>query len=202
MGCLGGAGHDAINMILKNLNSLIRRYPVAVVLNFTGLVAAFVAFALIFLQADYELGNRSSLASAMPEGFRFAGVVSFSGAIFSRKGKCEWTVQPPAPTLFLHGTSDELVTYKQIRFFKLGFFGTDPLVERFEKFDYPYMCLRFDSRFHEVASFMNTCYDQTLWFINKFVFEKKNWQIDASVSDPEMDIAKPWSFTAKDLYGK
>ena len=42
-------------MIFKNLKSLIRRYPVAVVLNFTGLVAAFVAFALIFLQADYEL---------------------------------------------------------------------------------------------------------------------------------------------------
>ncbi len=42
-------------MILRNLKSLIRRYPVAVVLNFTGLVAAFVAFALIFLQADYEL---------------------------------------------------------------------------------------------------------------------------------------------------
>ena len=166
------------------------------------ILAGSSAGAITVLQADYELGNRSSLASAMPEGFRFAGVVSFSGAIFSRKGKCEWTVQPPAPTLFLHGTSDELVTYKQIRFFKLGFFGTDPLVERFEKFDYPYMCLRFDSRFHEVASFMNTCYDQTLWFINKFVFEKKNWQIDATVSDPEMDIAKPWSFTAKDLYGK
>ena len=42
-------------MLLRNLKSLIRRYPVAVVLNFTGLVAAFVAFALIFLQADYEL---------------------------------------------------------------------------------------------------------------------------------------------------
>ena len=42
-------------MILKNLKSLIRRYPAAVILNFTGLVAAFVAFALIFLQADYEL---------------------------------------------------------------------------------------------------------------------------------------------------
>ena len=27
----------------------------AVILNFTGLVAALVAFALIFLQADYEL---------------------------------------------------------------------------------------------------------------------------------------------------
>lgn len=42
-------------MILRNSKSLIRRYPVAVVLNFTGLVAALLAFALIFLQADYEL---------------------------------------------------------------------------------------------------------------------------------------------------
>ena len=42
-------------MILRNLKSLIRRYTVAVVLNFTGLVAALLAFALIFLQADYEL---------------------------------------------------------------------------------------------------------------------------------------------------
>ena len=42
-------------MIFRNLKSLIRRYPVAVVLNFTGLVAALLAFALIFLQADYEL---------------------------------------------------------------------------------------------------------------------------------------------------
>ena len=42
-------------MILRNLKSLIRRYPVAVVLNFAGLVAALLAFALIFLQADYEL---------------------------------------------------------------------------------------------------------------------------------------------------
>ena len=30
-------------MILRNLKSLIRRYPVAVVLNFTGLVAALPA---------------------------------------------------------------------------------------------------------------------------------------------------------------
>ena len=42
-------------MIVKNFKSLIRRYPVAVALNFTGLVCAFVAFSLIFLQVDYEL---------------------------------------------------------------------------------------------------------------------------------------------------
>lgn len=41
-------------MILRNPKILIRRYPVAVVLNFTGLVAALLAFALLFLQADYD----------------------------------------------------------------------------------------------------------------------------------------------------
>ena len=74
-------------MILRNLKSLIRRYPVAVVLNFTGLVAALLAFALIFLQADYEMsfdkchptadrvfrvdkkGDESLFRSILPRGF-------------------------------------------------------------------------------------------------------------------------------------
>ena len=53
-------------MILRNLKSLIRRYPVAVVLNFTGLVAAMLAFALIFLQADYELSFDSRWSRVIP----------------------------------------------------------------------------------------------------------------------------------------
>lgn len=40
---------------VMRLKSLVRRYPVAVALNFMGLVSAFLAFALIFLQVDYEL---------------------------------------------------------------------------------------------------------------------------------------------------
>ena len=42
-------------MIFRNLSTLIRRYPVTVLLNFVGLVAAYTAFSLIFLQTDYEL---------------------------------------------------------------------------------------------------------------------------------------------------
>ena len=164
------------------------------------ILAGSSAGAITVLQADYELGNRTSLAAAMPEGFRFAGVISFSGAIFSRQGKCKWTVQPPAPTLFFHGTSDELVTYNKIQVFNMGFFGTNQLVGRFEKFDYPYMCIRFENRYHEVAAFMNACFNQTVGFIEQFVFKKKNWQVDISVTDPDFDIAKPWAFTPKDLY--
>ena len=74
-------------MIVKNLKNLIRRYPVAVTLNFTGLLCAFVAFSLIFLQADYELsfdrchptadrvfradkaGDESMFRNILPRGF-------------------------------------------------------------------------------------------------------------------------------------
>ena len=203
---MAGNLEEAIKMATEDLFSAVdylRTYSSELCIDPEKIIlAGSSAGAITVLQADYELGNRTSLAAAMPEGFRFAGVISFSGAVFSRKGKCEWTVQPPAPTLFLHGTSDELVTYNKIKFFNMGFFGTNSLVERFEKFDYPYMCLRFDSRYHEVAAFMLTCFDQAQWFIDKYVFQKKNWQIDATVSDPEMDIAKPWTFTAKDIYGK
>lgn len=166
------------------------------------IIAGSSAGAMTVLQADYELGNRTALASVMPEGFRFAGVISFSGAIFSHKGKCKWTAQSPAPTLFFHGTSDELVTYNKIQFFNYGLFGTNAIVERFEKYDYPYMCIRFDNRYHEVAMFMNPCFNQTIGFIDQFVKGGKNWQLDIKVTDPDMDIAQPWPFTPKDLYGK
>lgn len=158
------------------------------------------AGAITSLQADYELGNRTDMAAAMPEGFRFAGVVAFSGAIFSHHGKPKWKVQDPAPTLFFHGTSDELVTYNKIQLGKMGFFGANSLVDRFEKFDYPYMCIRFDNRYHEVAAFMNTCFPQVVGFIEQYVFQKKNWQVDIKVTDPDMDIAKPWPFNPKDIY--
>ena len=36
-----------VTMILRNLKILIRRYPVAVVLNFTGLVAALCALVVL-----------------------------------------------------------------------------------------------------------------------------------------------------------
>lgn len=160
------------------------------------------AGAITVLQADYELCNRTPLTAEMPEDFRFAGVVSLSGAVFSREGKCDYRVHDPAPTMFLHGTKDRLVTYKQIRFFRLGFFGTDKMVDRFEHFDYPYFCLRFNGRAHEVATFASVCYDQILWFIDRYVNQGKKWQVDASLSELELDPKSVWDFDVKALYGK
>ena len=109
------------------------------------------AGAIIAMQAEYELCNKTSWTAVLPEGFRYAGVMSFAGAILSREGKVDYRKYSPAPTLMLHGTADELVPYKQIAVFNLGFFGGGKIVERFQKFGYNFNMYHFIDYGHEVA---------------------------------------------------
>ena len=116
----------ATNFIIENADQL-GVDPSAIVISGSS------AGAISVMQAEYEIANRTSWASVLPQGFNYAGVMSFSGAILSRKGKVKYQTAP-CPTLMLHGTADKLVPYKQIAFFNLGFFGGGKLVKRFQKF--------------------------------------------------------------------
>ena len=159
------------------------------------------AGAITSLQCDYERCNRSELASRyLPEGFRYAGIIAFSGAIFARKG-LEYRHDMPAPTLFLHGTADKLVPYKQIKFFKIGFFGADALVKRFEKFGYPYYARRFEGYGHSVAAGGPVTVDDLVWFCHHYVLKKERLQVDGFYRNldprtmPAFDM-----YTPDDLY--
>jgi len=145
------------------------------------------AGAVTVLQTDYELCNRTSLSAAMPDDFRFAGVISYAGAIFSREGKCDYKVHEPAPTFFLHGTADNLVVYDKIQVFRTGFFGSASLVKRFEKGGWPYLIARFEDNYHEVAAFNLTMFDETLWFIDNYVNKKMKWQMDLMWDRPKAE---------------
>lgn len=158
------------------------------------------AGAISVMQAEYEICNRTSWASVLPQDFNYAGVMSFSGAILSRKGKVKYESRP-APTLMLHGTSDELVPYRQIKVFNLGFFGGGKLVERFKKFGLDYNMYHFMGYGHEVAVSMETTMDIQRDFLEKNVMQKKKRIVEAWISDP--DVYKgggPQS--RKELYGK
>ena len=141
------------------------------------------AGAISVMQAEYELCNRTSWAEVLPKDFRYAGVMSFSGAILSRKGEVKYA-SAPAPTLMLHGTADNLVNYKQIKFFNLGFFGGGKLVKRFEKFGYNYNMYHFVGYGHEIAGSMDTTFDLQLDFLQTTVIEGKRRIIEAWVDDP------------------
>ena len=158
------------------------------------------AGAITVMQAEYELANRTSWAAALPEGFNYAGVMSFSGAILSREGKVDYKTSP-CPTLMLHGTADELVPYKQIAVLNLGFFGGGKLVERFKKYDLNYNMYHFIDYGHEIAGSMSTTLDLQIKFLENNVMQGKKRIIEAWISDP--DVYKgtgPQS--RKELYGK
>lgn len=157
------------------------------------------AGAISVMQAEYEIANKTSWASVLPEGFNYAGVMSFSGAILSREGKVGYKTVP-CPTLMFHGTSDELVPYKQIKVFNLGFFGGGKLVERFKKFGLNYNMYHFVDYGHEIAMSMATTFDLQTKFIENNVMQKKMRIVEAWISDPDI-----WKGSGpqsrKELYG-
>ena len=142
------------------------------------------AGAIASLQCDFERCNASELAVRyLPAGFRYAGVIAFSGAIFSRHG-LEYPHDIPAPTLLLHGTADNLVTYKQIKLFNIGFYGSDRIARQFQSRHYAHQIIRFTDEGHAVAARYFTHFDEILLFIERFVIQGKHYEIDETFSDP------------------
>lgn len=156
------------------------------------------AGAITVLQADYELCNRTEYAASLPENFRYAGVMSFSGGILSRKGKLKYASEP-APTLLLHGTGDRLVNYGQVRFFNIGFFGSDRIARRFKKFGYPYSIYRYLDCGHEIATIMDDSTEYQFRFMEEAVMGGDRTVVDMKIDDP--GIAKVGSQSRRELYG-
>lgn len=158
------------------------------------------AGAICAMQAEYEISNETEWTKDLPEGFNYAGVMSFAGAILSREGKVDYK-NSPSPTLMLHGTADQLVPYQQIAFLNLGFFGGGALVKRFEKFGYNYNMYHFTDYGHEVAGSMSTTVDLQTKFLECNVIRKQERIIEARISDPNVYKGHgPQS--RKELYGK
>ncbi len=157
------------------------------------------AGAISVMQAEYEIANATQWASVLPAGFNYAGVMSFSGAILSREGKVDFK-KSPCPTLMLHGTSDELVPYAQIKVFNLGFFGGGKLVERFKKYGLNYNMYHFTDYGHEIAGSMDTTLDLQLKFLETNVMQKKMRIVEAWISDPDV-FKGSGPQSRKELYG-
>ena len=183
---------SATNFILDNADQL-EVNPSNIVISGSS------AGAISVMQAEYEIANATQWASVLPAGFNYAGVMSFSGAILSREGKVDFK-KSPCPTLMLHGTSDELVPYDQIKVFNLGFFGGGKLVERFKKYGLNYNMYHFTDYGHEIAGSMDTTLDLQLKFLETNVMQKKMRIVEAWISDPDV-FKGSGPQSRKELYG-
>ncbi|MCM1035685.1 MAG: alpha/beta hydrolase fold domain-containing protein [Paludibacter sp.] len=158
------------------------------------------AGAILALQTDYAHANRLVMAERLPDDFRFAAVVAYSGAIFSREGKVKYKYHSPAPTMFIHGTADKIVTYNQIAVGKTGLFGAKPLVKQFDKYNYPYYVLRYRDLGHEVSEFGIRTIQQLNLFVDNWVRLQRPLFVDTTLRDANTPPTAYSAKTAGQLY--
>ena len=157
------------------------------------------AGAMTSMQAEWEICNGGPHADVLPEGFNYAGVMSFAGAIFSDQGALRFA-SDPCPTMLLHGTADVTVPYTGKRFFKLNFSGSSNIAKVLADGGYSYRMYRFDGNAHEVAAAQIQRIDDEENFLIHSVMMGEHEAIDETVSDPAV-VAEEWSnISYRNLY--
>ena len=81
------------------------------------------AGAITALTGEYGICNGRPQTRRLPEGFDYAGVIAFAGAIFETCDELNWA-RNPAPILLFHGDADRNVPYDVVRYGGNGFFGS------------------------------------------------------------------------------
>ena len=161
-------------------------------------IAGSSAGAMISLSCELEACNRTVRAEILPEGFHFAGVMSFAGAIMSDSGKPKYK-RTPCPQLLIHGTRDGAVAYGKMGFGRWGMFGSSYLVEEvLQPNGYTYQFYRYVDHSHDMAANMLANWPEEKRFLEVSVMGKKPLVIDSTVDDPTMPVWQ--SVTLDDIY--
>jgi predicted esterase len=156
------------------------------------------AGAITVAQLDYCRANGLPQASVLPEGWKPAAVVPYSGAVMS-KGKPKYKT-PPAPTMFMHGTKDKIVAYKRFpAVWSHALYGPATLYKCFKKEGFPVWMVRFEGVGHEVASFLPGSVDLFCGFVEQ-VFDGRRTFMDATMRDEKLVPTKWTKMTVIDLY--
>ena len=168
--------YDATNYLLKNAQELnIDTSQIIISGSSAGAIAV--------LQADYEKRNGFESTNTLPAPFQYAGVIAFSGSIFSHEGAPSYPIAP-APTMLFHGSADNLVPYNNTRFFHIGMFGSNTLAKEFRKNEYPYLFYSMEGEGHDVSEYPMTDFlPEIEQFITDYVFNKKQLLIDINYRD-------------------
>ena len=148
------------------------------------------AGAITVLQAEYYRCNSHSLAARLPEGFRYAGVISFAGAI-SDKQKLHWQTLP-CPVMLFHGNADGIVPFRKAHLPILGgLWGSETIARSLESLDSPCHFYEIDNAGHEIASLPMTrnLYDIAA-FLSRQVIDGKPLSVHTLETVPGAPAAK------------
>lgn len=195
---------NAINMAVEDLydatNWVIAKADSINIDTSKIILSGSSAGAITVLESDFLKNNNKSISNNLPAGFKYAGVISFSGAVLSYDGKLKYATAP-APTLLFHGTEDKIVPYTKVRLFNKGFYGSSYIAKTFKKEGYYYCVVRDVGMGHEVSVLpMYRQLPLVLDFLNNYVLLKKPYQADMSFKNFEQQPT--FTLSAKELFNK
>ncbi len=148
------------------------------------------AGAITVLMGEYGLCNGSPLAAVLPEGFDYAGIVSFAGAIFDRTDDLHWARQP-APMQLFHGDADRNVPYGAVRYEGVGFFGSEYIARQLQENSVPHWFYAEADADHALAvSPMNGLRCEIDEFLDRLVLGREPLMIDTRVRSTERPAAE------------
>jgi hypothetical protein len=137
--------------------------------------------AITVLQGEYEACNHSPLAQHLPQGFKYAGVISFAGSIFTTNNELAWAEQP-APIQLFHGNVDQEVPYGALKFGTIGMYGSQPIAEKLSEIKSPYYFYSVENAGHRMStSPMTHNWAEISTFLEKFVAKKEKLIINTQV---------------------
>lgn len=155
------------------------------------------AGAITAITAEWQRCNGAAIASVLPEDFRYAGVVSCAGAIFSVNGSPKFK-STPAPILLFHGTSDSNVPYNKASVMGIGFYGSKYIARQLDKLDSPYWFYSAEYVDHSLAGTpLFEQQDLIMQFIREYVIEGKHLRIETNVESIGGE-RRPTNFSVKD----
>ena len=157
------------------------------------------AGAITVLQAEWYRSRGYSIADTLPDGFHYAGVMGFSGAVLSLRGKARFGADS-CPIAMFHGTDDKIVPYSKIAVLTIHFDGSSQLAKYFRKTSQPYRIYRIAGHTHEIADSMNYLTEQVESFIEEDVIKGLGTRLDETVENSPIPIPEWAKADYKSLY--
>ena len=158
------------------------------------------AGAITVLQGAHTISNHLPMVEILPEGFNYAGIISYAGAVFSLGGAPEWSAAT-APTLLFHGSSDTQVPYNKMAFFGCGMYGSKYIANHLHEAGIPYWFYSVEYQTHAMAGTpMHDNHTEILLFLDEFVAKGSRQQRTTHIRDLSLPERKTF-FLPTDYLG-
>lgn len=154
------------------------------------------AGAVTALQAEYGLRNGQA-SGVFPQGFNYAGVISFAGAIFTN-GSMYWQ-NNSCPTLLFHGDADKNVPYDRLSAGPVSLCGSASIARSLASQAVPCEFYSFAGADHDIAlsPMTDNLYD-ILGFVKRVADGKETLTVNAVITKPGAKVNTAPTFTIED----